>query len=596
MQFLAERPALEPLRQAAAARRCRLRRRAARGGHGRSRSRGLGDGLPRLLRCGRHRPAQQLVAPLCRGSSRPPARPRPRDAGPQGGPSAKSACGGRARSASRSGPRSSATRRSATTDRPRPVPRPELRERTDPARAPTAAEDQARRGRGVSPAALWARVLAEWDRLSLDDKARWHGVGLCMAAFLFHYFWHSWWFVEDAAISFRLRRARRHRRGLRRVPRRGAGWRASPTRPGPCCWRPCAWSGSRLGSLPRSWVPCSVWPACRIRLPVDGAGPRRARWARGAAHAAAARRLSVLRGGGAPPASRSRCSSYCSPVDASGCSTRSRRERPRGADSPSACWRSRGRRRPSTRSCSAASASGWSSCATGQRGCLDGALGRALSRTLPALARLEVLVLRLGAAQHVLREARRSRPVPAVNWEKRGWAYLRNFALESGQGFVLPVYLLAMTGVRGWRGIVGAVPRPAGDLAVLAGHRVAPGGAVLARVHRARVVRDDADRVPRASAPSPCRGSRRARAAPPANSPGSPCSSRCSSPSTRVATGLKGYRWPAMAVVPMTVLFTAGVAVIVDALRDLAPERERLPASPSPPSRGFPSSSASCRP
>ena len=40
-------------------------------------------------------------------------------------------------------------------------------------------------------------------------------------------------------------------------------------------------------------------------------------------------------------------------------------------------------------------------------------------------------------------------------WDRRGWRYLRDYALGSAQGFLIPVYLLGQTGLSGWRGGVG---------------------------------------------------------------------------------------------------------------------------------------------
>ena len=41
-----------------------------------------------------------------------------------------------------------------------------------------------------------------WMALPDEDKVHAHGLMLCGALFLFHYGLHSWWFIEDAAISF----------------------------------------------------------------------------------------------------------------------------------------------------------------------------------------------------------------------------------------------------------------------------------------------------------------------------------------------------------------------------------------------------------
>ena len=41
------------------------------------------------------------------------------------------------------------------------------------------------------------------------------------------------------------------------------------------------------------------------------------------------------------------------------------------------------------------------------------------------------------------------------DWNKRGWAYLRGYALYSVQGVLLPAYVLGQTGLRGWRRIAG---------------------------------------------------------------------------------------------------------------------------------------------
>ncbi|MBT3224376.1 MAG: hypothetical protein HN348_35360, partial [Proteobacteria bacterium] len=40
-------------------------------------------------------------------------------------------------------------------------------------------------------------------------------------------------------------------------------------------------------------------------------------------------------------------------------------------------------------------------------------------------------------------------------WNRRGWHYLRNFALVSTYGFLLPLFLLGQTGLDGWRGRLG---------------------------------------------------------------------------------------------------------------------------------------------
>ena len=38
------------------------------------------------------------------------------------------------------------------------------------------------------------------------------------------------------------------------------------------------------------------------------------------------------------------------------------------------------------------------------------------------------------------------------SWKSKGWPYLRGYAFESGQGFLLPIYVVGMTGARGFRG------------------------------------------------------------------------------------------------------------------------------------------------
>lgn len=47
-----------------------------------------------------------------------------------------------------------------------------------------------------------ARVTARWDALTDPEREDAHALGLCVALFLFHYAIYSWWYVEDAAISF----------------------------------------------------------------------------------------------------------------------------------------------------------------------------------------------------------------------------------------------------------------------------------------------------------------------------------------------------------------------------------------------------------
>ncbi|MBW1879681.1 MAG: hypothetical protein JRJ84_15070 [Deltaproteobacteria bacterium] len=45
-------------------------------------------------------------------------------------------------------------------------------------------------------------LVRAWLRLSVDEKSQWHGVGLCAALFLLHFALYSTWFIEDAAITF----------------------------------------------------------------------------------------------------------------------------------------------------------------------------------------------------------------------------------------------------------------------------------------------------------------------------------------------------------------------------------------------------------
>ncbi len=45
-------------------------------------------------------------------------------------------------------------------------------------------------------------LVQRWLALPDDDQVHAYGLALCAALFLFHFGLHSWWFVEDAAISF----------------------------------------------------------------------------------------------------------------------------------------------------------------------------------------------------------------------------------------------------------------------------------------------------------------------------------------------------------------------------------------------------------
>lgn len=55
------------------------------------------------------------------------------------------------------------------------------------------------------------------------------------------------------------------------------------------------------------------------------------------------------------------------------------------------------------------------------------------------------------------------------SWGKKGWHYLRGYALDTTQGFLLPVYALAMTGLRGGRGAAGVAVAMGAALLVLPG-------------------------------------------------------------------------------------------------------------------------------
>lgn len=50
--------------------------------------------------------------------------------------------------------------------------------------------------------AAWAGIASRWDALDDRERRDTYVVGLLIAAFLVHYAIYSWWFVEDAAISF----------------------------------------------------------------------------------------------------------------------------------------------------------------------------------------------------------------------------------------------------------------------------------------------------------------------------------------------------------------------------------------------------------
>lgn len=65
-----------------------------------------------------------------------------------------------------------------------------------------------------------------------------------------------------------------------------------------------------------------------------------------------------------------------------------------------------------------------------------------------------------------LDEVRRFQP---FGWGIRGWLYLRNYALESAHGFLLPFYVLGQTGLAGGRATVGLVVVGLGVLLVVPG-------------------------------------------------------------------------------------------------------------------------------
>ena len=45
-------------------------------------------------------------------------------------------------------------------------------------------------------------IQDRWSALSAEAKVRWHGTALCGPLYLLHYVMHSTWYIEDAAISF----------------------------------------------------------------------------------------------------------------------------------------------------------------------------------------------------------------------------------------------------------------------------------------------------------------------------------------------------------------------------------------------------------
>jgi hypothetical protein len=50
--------------------------------------------------------------------------------------------------------------------------------------------------------AVWARLLSRWEGLAPSERADAHAIALCAAVYLVHYAIFSWWYIEDAAISF----------------------------------------------------------------------------------------------------------------------------------------------------------------------------------------------------------------------------------------------------------------------------------------------------------------------------------------------------------------------------------------------------------
>lgn len=54
-------------------------------------------------------------------------------------------------------------------------------------------------------------------------------------------------------------------------------------------------------------------------------------------------------------------------------------------------------------------------------------------------------------------------------WDVRGWKYLRGFGMRTGQGFLVPLYVVGQSGILGTRGAVGALIAALGMLLVLPG-------------------------------------------------------------------------------------------------------------------------------
>jgi hypothetical protein len=296
------------------------------------------------------------------------------------------------------------------------------------------------------------RVVNWWDSLSAAGRIHHHATALCVALFLFHYAWYSAWFVEDAAITFAY--ARNFALGDGFVTYVG---------------------GERVEGFSNP-----TWTLALAALRAVGIGPWVASKLLGALFGAA----TVVVGGqwgkrmlplgrwsalvplllAMSPQHANWCASglenaFFSFFLAAGCVSMLR-EVTEGGRPWSALWfAALAMTRPEAPMYVAvAGLTGWAfAFRMGFRRAMTWALSWGVVLLIPLLAwhgwRYAYFAWEFPNTYYAkLGEQERFQP---MEWDKRGWDYLRGWFLGHGRGFVAPLFLLGVTGVRSWRGRIG---------------------------------------------------------------------------------------------------------------------------------------------
>lgn len=299
------------------------------------------------------------------------------------------------------------------------------------------------------------RITAWWDGLSDRERIHAHGTALCVALFFFHYAWHSAWFVEDAAITFAYARNAALGDGFVTYVggERVEGF-SNPT------WTLALMALRFVGVGP--WVASKLLGAAAGALTLVLAGD----WAK--------RMLPVGRWSALVPlllavspqhvqwcASGLENSFFGLFLVAGGVLLLREVSEPGRRPWSALCFALLAMTRPEAPLYVAVfGLTGWAfAFRMGWRPALRWALSWGVLLLLPLIAwhgwRMWYFAWEFPNTYYAkLGETERFLP---FSWDRRGWPYLRGWALSHARGFVLPLFFLGMTGLRGWRGWTGVV-------------------------------------------------------------------------------------------------------------------------------------------